>query len=209
MVKKKSVVEDMDGDVSERGVKKGDKAYVPRLKLRYYQEIVAELVKRRGYKNALQVPQFEKVVINIGLGKAVSDSKLLQAAMADLALIAGQKPVMTRAKKSIATFKLRKGMPIGAKVTLRGNRMYDFLDHLVSFVLFRIRDFRGLSTKSFDGRGNYALGIKEHFIFPTVNYDKATQDIGMDIVFTTKNAKTDEEAFPLFSLAGFPFRKHG
>src|SRR5579863_824997 len=158
------------------------KDYVARLKKVYRDEIVPKLVEEFGYKNALEVPRLDKIVLNMGVGEAVNDTKKVSAAAGDLALIAGQKPVITRARKAISTFKVRENMPIGAKVTLRQTRMYEFLDRLVTVALPRVRDFRGLDPKSFDGRGNYALGVKEHIIFPEIDYDKAETMLGMDIV---------------------------
>jgi large subunit ribosomal protein L5 len=180
-------------------------AYMPRLKREYDEVLKAELVKEFGYKNPMQVPRLDKVVINMGIGEGVGDSKKVTAAAADLALIAGQKPVITKARKSIATFKLREGMPVGAKVTLRKNRMYEFVDRLVNIALPRVRDFRGLNPKSFDGRGNYTLGLKEHIIFPEINFDKVEEIWGMDIVVCT-TARTDDEARALLRRLNFPFR---
>jgi len=177
-----------------------------RLRERYRSEIVPALIKQFNYTNRMQVPEVEKVVINMGLGEAVGNVKVIDAAVAELAIIAGQKPVVTRAKKSEAAFKLRAGMPIGCKVTLRGERMYEFLDRLLSAALPRIRDFRGVPTKSFDGRGNYALGIKEQLIFPEIRYDKVDMARGMDVCIET-SARTDEEARALLEQLGFPFRK--
>jgi len=165
-----------------------------------------ELVKEFGYANPMQVPRLDKVVLNIGVGEGVADSKKVTAAAADLGLIAGQKPVITKARKSIATFKLREGMPIGAKVTLRKNRMYEFIDRLVNIALPRERDFRGLNPKSFDGRGNYTLGLKEHIIFPEIDYDKVADVLGMDIIVCT-TARTDDEARALLRGLDFPFRQ--
>jgi len=180
--------------------------YVPRLK-KYYTEVVRDqLIKQFGYKNALEVPVIDKIVINMGVGEAVNDTKKVSAAAADLALIAGQKPVVTRARKAIATFKVRENMPIGAKVTLRKARMYEFLDRLVTIALPRVRDFRGLNPKSFDGRGNYALGIKEHIVFPEIDYDKTESVVGLDVIVCT-TAKTDEEARALLRAFNFPFRQ--
>lgn len=176
-----------------------------RLKERYLNEVVPELMKRFGYRNPMQVPKVEKIVINMGVGDAAADSKALDAAMQNLAMLSGQKPVITRAKKSVANFKIRQGMPIGCKVTLRGQRMYDFLDKLMNVSLPRIRDFRGVSPKSFDGRGNYNLGIREQLIFPEIDYDSIDKIRGMDICIVT-TAETDEEAFALLSLLGMPFR---
>ncbi|HVV95203.1 MAG TPA: 50S ribosomal protein L5 [Hyphomicrobiales bacterium] len=179
--------------------------YAPRLK-RYYDDTVrARLVERFAYKNALEVPRLDKIVLNMGIGEAVADSKKATSAAGDLALIAGQKPVVTRARKSIATFKLREGQAVGAKVTLRKARMWEFLDRLVTIALPRQRDFRGLNPKSFDGRGNYAFGIKEHIVFPEINYDRVEQVWGMDIIVCT-TAKTDEEARELLTALNFPFR---
>jgi large subunit ribosomal protein L5 len=182
------------------------KDYVARLKAVYDKDIVPKLVKEFGYKNALQVPKIDKIVLNMGVGEAVNDTKKVTAAAADLALIAGQKPIVTRARKAISTFKVRENMPIGAKVTLRKTRMYEFLDRLVTVALPRVRDFRGLDPKSFDGRGNYALGIKEHIVFPEIDYDKAEAMLGLDIVVCT-TAKTDAEARALLRAFNFPFRQ--
>ncbi len=187
-------------------VRAAPKDYVARLKKVYQDEIVPKLVKEFGYKNALEVPRLDKIVLNMGVGEAVSDTKKVTSAAADLALIAGQKPVVTRARKAISTFKVRENMPIGAKVTLRKTRMYEFLDRLVTVALPRVRDFRGLDTKSFDGRGNYALGVKEHIIFPEIDYDKAEAMLGLDIVVCT-TAKTDAEAQALLRAFNFPFRQ--
>ena len=179
--------------------------YEPRLKRYYESEVRKALTERFGYKNPMQVPAVEKVVLNMGIGEAVADSKKVQTAAAELALIAGQKPVITKARKSIATFKLREGQAVGCKVTLRGARMYEFLDRLVNVALPRVRDFRGLNPKSFDGRGNYAMGIKEHIVFPEINYDRVEQIWGMDIIVAT-SAKTDDEARELLRALSFPFR---
>ncbi|RKY68236.1 MAG: 50S ribosomal protein L5, partial [Candidatus Latescibacterota bacterium] len=170
------------------------------------QEIVPKLKEKFGYRNIMQVPQLEKVVINMGLGEAVQNPKLLDAAMKDLATITGQRPSVRRAKRSISNFRVRAGMPIGCSVTLRGDRMYEFLDRLLSFALPRIRDFRGINPNSFDGRGNYTLGVKEQVIFPEISYDKVEKIMGMDITVVT-SAKTDEEAFELLKGFGAPFRK--
>eukprot|EP01037_Dinobryon_pediforme_P041154 gene41154-50723_t len=167
--------------------------YLPRMKVLYNETIRQQMIEQFGYKNALEVPVIEKIVLNMGVGEAVNDTKKVTSAAADLAMIAGQKPVITRARKAISTFKVRENMPIGAKVTLRQARMYEFLDRLVTVALPRVRDFRGLNPKSFDGRGNYALGIKEHIIFPEIDYDKAEAMLGMDIIVCT-SAKTDDEA---------------
>ena len=177
-----------------------------RLKDRYENEIVKSLMTKFNYSSVMQVPAMEKIVINIGVGDAVSNSKLLDEAVEELTLISGQKPVITRAKKSIAGFKLREGMPIGCKVTLRGERMYEFLDKLISISLPRVRDFRGVPKNSFDGRGNYTLGVKEQLIFPEINFDKVNKIRGMDIVFVT-TAKTDEEGHELLAQLGMPFHK--
>lgn len=177
-----------------------------RLKEKYLNEIKPELVKQFDYSSVMQVPKIEKVVVNIGVGDAVSNSKLLEESVNELELITGQKPVVTRAKKSIAGFKLRENMPIGTKVTLRGEKMYEFLDKLISVSLPRVRDFRGISSNSFDGRGNYTLGIKEQLIFPEINFDKVNKTRGMDIVIVT-SANTDEEARALLTQLGMPFKK--
>lgn len=174
-----------------------------RLREIYEKEIVPELIKEFGYKNALEVPKLTKIVLNMGVGEAVSDKKKLDSAVADLTLIAAQKPVVTRAKKSIATYRLREGQAIGTKVTLRGKRMYDFLDKLIVVALPRVKDFRGLSKSKFDGRGNYAFGIKEHLIFPEISVDKIDSIRGMDIVIAT-TAKTDDEARALLTKIGLP-----
>ncbi len=182
------------------------KDYVPRLK-KYYTDVVRpQLTKEFGYKNPLEVPMIEKIVLNMGVGEAVNDTKKVTSAAADLALIAGQKPIITRARKAIATFKVRENMPIGVKVTLRKTRMYEFLDRLVTIALPRVRDFRGLSQKSFDGRGNYALGIKEHIVFPEIDYDKTESVLGLDVVVCT-TAKSDDEARALLQAFNFPFRQ--
>lgn len=178
----------------------------PRLKERYVKEIVPALKERLGYENVHQVPRLEKVVVNMGVGAAVQDPKQLEASMQDLALITGQKPAVTRAKKSIAGFKVRQGMAIGAKVTLRGDRMWEFVDRLLSTALPRIRDFRGIDSDAFDGRGNYSLGITEQLIFPEIDYDKVDRIRGMDITFVT-SANTDEEARALLDELGFPFKR--
>lgn len=178
---------------------------IPRMKEQYNKEIVAVLMKEFKYTNVMQVPKISKIVLNIGLGEAVRDAKVIDAATRDMTKIAGQKPIVTKAKKSIATFKLREGMPIGCAVTLRGNRMYEFYDRLVNFSLPRIRDFRGLSDKSFDGRGNYTTGIKEQIIFPEIEYDKIDKIRGMNITVCT-TASTDEEAKALLKHMGMPFR---
>ena len=178
--------------------------YTPRLKTDYEERIVKAMTEKFGYKNRLEVPRLEKIVINMGVGEATQDKKKVETAAAEMQAIAGQKPVITKAKKSIAQFKLREGMPIGCKVTLRRDRMFEFLDRLVTVALPRVRDFRGLNPKSFDGRGNYALGLKEQIIFPEINYDQIDKVRGMDVIVTT-TAKTDEEARELLRLFNFPF----
>ena len=175
-----------------------------RLKEKYNQEVSKALMEKFGYKNVMQLPKLEKIVLNMGLGEAIANSKAMDNAVEDMTIIVGQKPVVTRAKKSIAGFKLREGMPIGVKVTLRGDRMYEFVDRLVSIALPRVRDFRGVSPKSFDGRGNYTLGVKEQLIFPEIDYDKVDKIRGMDITIVT-SASSDEEARELLKLLGMPF----
>lgn len=177
-----------------------------RLKEYYQQEVVPALIKKFQYKNVMQVPKLEKIVLNMGVGSAIQDAKALDGAVNDMTIIAGQRPVITKAKKSIAGFKLRQGVSIGCKVTLRGDRMYEFYDKLVNVALPRVRDFGGVSPDAFDGRGNYTLGIKEQLIFPEIDYDKIDRVRGMDIVVVT-SAKTDEEARELLRLLGMPFRK--
>ena len=177
-----------------------------RLKETYKNEIVDAMIKKFGYKNIMEVPKLDKVVINMGVGEARENAKVLDGAVRDMSIISGQKPVVTKAKKSIANFKLREGMNIGCKVTLRGDRMYEFTDRLVNIALPRVRDFRGVKANSFDGRGNYTMGIKEQLIFPEIEYDKVDKIRGMDIVFVT-TAKTDEEARELLRLFGMPFAK--
>ncbi|MBR0397690.1 MAG: 50S ribosomal protein L5 [Eubacterium sp.] len=177
-----------------------------RYKELYKNEIVEAMKNKFGYENIMQVPKLEKIVVNIGVGEAKENAKVLDAACADLEKITGQKPIITKAKKSIANFKLREGMPIGCKVTLRGERMYDFADRLINLSLPRVRDFRGINPNSFDGRGNYAVGIKEQLIFPEIEYDKIDKVRGMDIIFVT-TANTDEEARELLTLFGMPFAK--
>jgi large subunit ribosomal protein L5 len=182
------------------------KDYVPRLR-KYYDEVVRpRMIEQFNYKNRFEVPVIDKIVLNMGVGEAVNDTKKVTLAAADLAMIAGQKPVVTRARKAIATYKVRENMPIGAKVTLRKTRMYEFLDRLVTIALPRVRDFRGLNPKSFDGRGNYAMGIKEHIVFPEIDYDKAESILGMDIIVCT-TAKSDDEARALLRAFNFPFRQ--
>ena len=177
-----------------------------RLQEKYNNEIVPAMIEKFGYKNIMQVPKLNKIVINMGVGEAKDNSKVLDSAVKDLEIIAGQKAVVTKAKKSIANFKIREGLPIGCKVTLRGEKMYDFADRLINLALTRVRDFRGVSANSFDGRGNYALGIKEQLIFPEVEYDKVDKVRGMDVIFVT-TAKTDEEARELLTLFNMPFAK--
>ena len=178
----------------------------PRLKEKYENEVVKALMDKFGYKNIMEVPKIEKIIINMGVGEASVDSKFMEAAVKDLELIAGQKPVVTKARKSIAGFKIREGQTIGAKVTLRGENMYNFMEKLIRVALPRVRDFRGVNPKAFDGFGNYTLGIKEQLIFPEIDYDNILKLRGMDIVFVT-TAKTNEEAFELLSGFGMPFRK--
>jgi large subunit ribosomal protein L5 len=183
-----------------------DATMAPRLKEKYRTEVVPALKEQLGYENVNEIPRLEKIVVNMGVGAAVQDIKQLDAAVEDLRIVTGQQPAITRAKKSIAGFKIRQGMPIGAKVTLRGDRMWEFFDRLVAAAIPRIRDFRGLSAKSFDGRGNYSMGVTEQLIFPEVDYDKVDRTRGMDITFVT-SAKTDEEAKALLDAFGFPFKK--
>lgn len=183
-----------------------DAQYIPRLKTQYLETIRPELQERLKYQNTLQVPQLDKIVLNMGVGEAVADSKKIKSAFEDMQAIAGQKPVITKAKTSVATFKVREHMPIGVKVTLRKDRMYEFMDRLVTIALPRVRDFRGLNAKSFDGRGNYAMGLKEHIVFPEIDYDKVDQVWGMDIIVCT-TAKTDDEARELLRAFNFPFAK--
>ncbi|MBI3912293.1 MAG: 50S ribosomal protein L5 [Armatimonadetes bacterium] len=179
---------------------------MPRLKERYRNEVVPELMKRFDYKNVMQVPRLEKIVLNMGVGAAVQDSKQLDNAVRDMALISGQRPVVTCAKRSIAAFKIRQGMRIGCKVTLRGDRMYEFLDKLISVALPRVRDFGGVSPKSFDGHGNFAMGVREQLVFPEIDYDTVDRMRGMDIIVDT-SARTDEEAHALLRALGMPFRE--
>jgi large subunit ribosomal protein L5 len=180
------------------------KAYTPRLEADYNDRIIKAMSEKFGYKNALQVPRLGKIVLNMGVGEATQDKKKVEIAASEMELIAGQKPVVTKAKTSIAQFKLREGMPIGCKVTLRRDRMYEFLDRLITIALPRVRDFRGVNEKSFDGRGNYAMGLKEQLIFPEISYDRIEKVRGMDVIVTT-TAKTDDEARELLRLFGFPF----
>ena len=177
----------------------------PRLKEKYASDIIPAMMKEFSYRNIMEVPKIQKIVLNVGLGEAIQNIKLLEAAQKELATITGQKAVVCKAKKSIATFKLRKGMPIGCKVTLRGHTMYEFLDRLISIALPRIRDFRGISGKSFDGRGNYALGLREQYIFPEIDYDKVEMVHGLDVIVCT-SAKTDKESKSLLRHFGIPFR---
>ncbi len=181
-----------------------DQTYTPRLKARYRDELVAPLQERLGFTNVMQVPRLDKIVVNMGVGDAIKDGRMLDAALADLTTITGQKPVITKARKSIAGFKLREGMPIGAKVTLRGDRAWEFVDRLVSLALPRIRDFRGLDPEAFDGHGNYTLGVTEQLIFPEVDYDQVVEVRGMDITIVT-TARTDDEGRALLVALGFPF----
>jgi large subunit ribosomal protein L5 len=179
--------------------------YEPRLRKKYKDEIVPQLMKDFSFKNVMQVPKLDRIVVNMGLGEAVQNAKLIESAVEELTAITGRKPVVTRAKKSIASFKLREGMPIGAMVTLRGEQMYDFLDRLVSIALPRTRDFKGISPKAFDGRGNYTLGIREQIVFPEINYDKIDRIKGMNVTFVT-TAETDEQGRALLKSLGMPFR---
>ena len=178
----------------------------PRLQEKYKNEVVQAMVEKFGYKNIMEVPKLEKVTINMGLGEAKENAKIMESAVEEIGLITGQRPIVTKARKSIANFKVRQGMPVGAKVTLRGDNMYDFIDKLFNIALPRVRDFKGVSKNSFDGRGNYSMGIKEQLIFPEINYDKVDTIKGMNIVFTT-TAKTDEEAAALLKGLGLPFEK--
>ncbi|WP_084748483.1 50S ribosomal protein L5 [Clostridium mediterraneense] len=177
---------------------------MPRLQEKYEKEVVQAMMDKFGYKNVMEVPKLEKIVINMGVGEAKDNAKVLESAVADLTLIAGQKPILTRAKKSVANFKIRENMPLGCKVTLRKVKMYEFADKLMTIALPRVRDFRGVSSKSFDGRGNYSMGVKEQLIFPEIEYDKIDKVRGMDIIFVT-TAKTDEEARELLRFLGMPF----
>jgi len=179
--------------------------YEPRLRNKYKDEIVPQLMKDFGFKNVMQVPKLNRIVVNMGLGEAVQNAKLIESAVEELSAITGRKPVVTRAKKSIATFKLREGMPIGVMVTLRGEQMYDFLDRLISIALPRTRDFKGISPKAFDGRGNYTLGIREQIVFPEINYDKIDRIKGMNVTLVT-TAETDEQGRALLKSLGMPFR---
>jgi large subunit ribosomal protein L5 len=197
MAKKKAKTEEVN--VKEERI-------TPRLFTKYNEEIISKLKEQFQYKNIMEVPKLDKIVVNMGVGEAVQDSKILDEALTALTTITGQKPSVRTARKSISNFKLREGMKIGAKVTLRGERMYEFLDRLISTALPRVRDFRGIPDKAFDGRGNYTLGIKEHIIFPEINIDKVNRVLGMDITFVT-TAKTDKEAYELLLAFGVPFKK--
>lgn len=188
-----------------REVKPRPKDYKPRMKSLYEASVRGAMKEKFGYQNPMQIPRITKVVLNMGVGEATSDRKKVDSATADLALIAGQKPIQTKARKSVATFKVREGMTLGTKVTLRGDRMYEFLDRFVTIAMPRIKDFRGLNPKSFDGRGNYAIGLKEHTIFPEIDYDKIDETWGMDVVICT-TARTDDEARELLRAFNFPFR---
>ena len=181
---------------------------LPRLRQRYQDEIVPSLVKEFRYKNSMQVPRLEKIVVNVGLGEAISNGRAIDAAVADIKTITGQSPIVIRAKKSVAAFKLREGMPIGVKVTLRGRRMYEFLDRLLNVALPRIRDFRGIDPKAFDGHGNYTLGLREQLVFPEIDYDKIDKLRGLEVCIVT-TARTDDEARSLLTSFGMPFRKAG
>ncbi len=183
-----------------------EEKYVPRLKEQYYATVRDELQKQFEIKNVMQIPRIEKIVVNMGVGEAATDAKAIEGAVADLRAITGQQPLVTRARKSIATFKLREGMPIGAKVTLRGDRMWEFLDRLICIAIPRIRDFRGISAKSFDGRGNFSMGVTEQLIFPEIDFDKIDHTRGMDITIVT-TAQTDAEGKALLSAFNFPFKK--
>jgi large subunit ribosomal protein L5 len=191
---------------AEKKKREPEERVTPRLKTLFEETVRKQLTEKFGYKNRMQMPVISKIVINMGIGEGVNDRKKVEQAAADLALIAGQKPVITKARKSIATYKLRAGQPIGCKVTLRKARMYEFVDRLVNIALPRVRDFRGLSPKSFDGRGNYTIGVKEHIVFPEIDYDKATDIWGMDITVCT-TARTDDEARALLAAFNFPFRQ--
>jgi len=202
------------GGRADKSAKGGDKApppaarpkdYKPRMKTHYEKVVREEMTKSFGYKNHMQIPKIEKIVLNMGVGEAVNDRKKVDAAAKDLGMIAGQRPVVTRARKSIAVYKLRDGMPIGTKVTLRGDRMYEFIDRLVTIALPRVKDFRGLNPKSFDGRGNFAMGLKEHIVFPEIDYDQVDEVRGLDVIVCT-TAKNDDEARALLRGFNFPFR---
>ncbi|MFA5574509.1 MAG: 50S ribosomal protein L5 [Brumimicrobium sp.] len=182
-------------------------SYIPRLRKQYKEEIVPSLQKQFGHKSVMRVPKIEKIVISQGLGQAVADKKIIDSALEDIAIITGQKAIATLSKKDVSNFKLRKGMPVGTKVTLRGDKMYEFLDRLISIALPRTRDFRGVSAKGFDGRGNFNMGVKEHIIFPEIDIDKVNKILGMDITFVT-TTESDEEAKALLDAFGFPFTKN-
>ncbi len=182
-------------------------SYIPRLKKQYQEEIVPALQKQFGFKSIMRVPKIEKIILSQGIGEAVADKKIIDGAMEDIAVITGQKPVATTSKKDVSNFKLRKGMPIGTKVTLRGEKMYEFLDRLISIALPRTRDFRGVPARGFDGRGNFNMGVKEHIIFPEIDIDKVNKILGMDITFVT-STDSDEEAKALLSAFNFPFTKN-
>jgi large subunit ribosomal protein L5 len=184
-----------------------EKKELTNIKRKYLEKVMPELMKKFAYKNVMEAPRLEKIVINMGVGEAINDSKILEAAVKDLSLITGQQPLITRSKAAIAGFKLRADVPVGCRVTLRRDRMYEFFDRLVNIAIPRIRDFRGLSQKSFDGRGNYSFGVKEHIIFPEINYDRILKIMGMDITIVT-TAKTDEEARELVTLLGMPLRRN-
>ena len=203
---KAAKAEAKSADAKAAPAEAADPNYRPRFKEIYLNEVVPKMREKFGYKNALEVPRLEKIVLNMGVGESTADSKKAGTAAADLSMIAGQKAIVTHARMAIATFKVREGMPIGAKVTLRKDRMYEFADRFVTIALPRVRDFRGLNPKSFDGRGNFAVGIKEHIVFPEINYDKVDQIWGMDVIVCT-TAKTDEEARALLSFFNFPFRQ--
>ena len=190
----------------QEGVNKAEEKYVPRLKTKYNNEVKQQLQDKFQYENVMMIPKFEKIVVNMGVGEAATDSKAIDGAVRDLRAITGQQPMITRARKSIATFRLRAGMPIGCKVTLRGDRMWEFFDRLTSVAIPRIRDFRGISAKSFDGRGNFSMGVTEQLIFPEIDFDSVDHQRGMDITFVT-TANTDEEAKALLDAFGFPFKK--
>ena len=194
------------GEAGEKKPRAPEERVIPRLRTHFDEVVRKRLTEERGYKNKMEMPKLQKIVINMGIGEAVNDRKKVEAAAADLGLIAGQKAVITKARKSIATFKVRDGQAIGCKVTLRKTRMYEFLDRLVTIALPRVRDFRGLNPKSFDGRGNYTIGLKEHIIFPEIDYDKTAEVWGMDITVCT-TARTDEEARALLTAFNFPFRQ--
>ena len=179
---------------------------MPRLKDKYFEQVIPEMMKKFKYKSVMAVPRLNKVVINMGLGSSIKDSKVMDEAVKELAIISGQKPIITRAKKSISNFGVRKGMPVGCKVTLRNDRMYDFLDKFINVAIARIRDFRGVPSDSFDGRGNYTIGIKEQLIFPEIDFDQATNTLGMNVTIIT-NAKNDEEGRALLEYMGMPFKK--